>query len=71
MKAAPRFYNCYPFASTCRNCGTERTKWYTASGRSAGTEYRYADSYSRKGEDKLDRDDWGKLFIRSMLGGAA
>jgi hypothetical protein len=59
-----------PFASACRNCGTERTKWYSRQGRSAGSEYRYSDHYQQRGEGALDRDDWGKLFIRSVLGGA-
>lgn len=71
LRAAPRFADCYPFNSSCSNCGTERTKWFTRSGRSAGTEYRYADDYAQRGDDKLDRDDWGKLFIRSVLGSAA
>ena len=70
LRAAPRFYNCYPFASRCRNCGTERTKWFTSTGRGAGVEYRYAEHYQQRGDDALDRDGWGKLFIRSHLGAA-
>lgn len=70
LRAAPRFGDCYPFVSRCQNCGTERTKWFTRSGHSAGTEYRYSEHYQQHGEGKLERDDWGKLFIRSHLGTA-
>lgn len=71
LRAAPRFYDCIPFVSSCHNCGTERTKWFNARGRSQGLEYRYPDNYAQRGESKLDRDDWGRLFIRNVLGSAA
>jgi hypothetical protein len=58
----------YAFASRCRHCSTERVKWFTRSGLSAGGRYRYADGYQSRGEGKLERGDWGKLFIRSHLG---
>lgn len=61
----------YAWFSRCRHCGTERTKWFTRSGMSAGGRYRYADGYQSRGEGKLDRGDWGKLFIRSHLGVAS
>ena len=70
LRAAPRFHACTPFVSSCQNCGTERTKWFNSRGRSQGTEYRYSENYAQRGEDKLDRDDWGQLFIRSVLGAA-
>lgn len=60
----------YAWASRCRHCGTERVKWLTASGMAAGSRYRYPDEYQSRGEGKLERSDWGKLFIRSHLGGA-
>ena len=58
----------YAYASRCRHCGTERTKWFNGRGLSAGSRYRYPDEYQSRGEGKLDRSDWGTLFIRTHLG---
>lgn len=61
----------YGIVSACRACGTRRIKWLTRSGIiAAPSTYRYSEHYQQRGEGKLDRGDWGRLFIRSHLGGA-
>ena len=67
LDAPPRFYDCIPFASRCNHCGEERTRWLTRSGLSAGTTYRYPEHYQQHGDDKLTRQDWGALYVRTQL----
>jgi len=56
------------FPSHCSVCGADRMRWISRSGE-VKVRYRYADGYSRHGDEVISPGDWRRSYVARVFDG--